>query len=305
MKLNGMKLKANLARTSIKTTLSALALLSLSAGAFSHSTSSTNSINSKADTPMKQIALKAQDAFFKDYNAFEAKKYFKQDYIQHNPHVPTGIEPVLNFLPVLKEAKTSYENHRLLQDGDFIVMHNTYKNAEAFGAPEVVTFDIWRMEDGMVAEHWDAISPIVKQTASGRSQFDGPTIVENKDKTEANKQLVKNLMEDVFFGKAPEKIDEYISSEQYDQHNPMVKDGLNGLKEALAYLASQNNMFEYHKVHRVLGEGNFVLVQSEGKWNGKPQAFYDLFRVKDGKLVEHWDIIQEIPAEQAHGNGMF
>ena len=85
----------------------------------------------------------------------------------------------------------------------------------------------------------------------------------------------------------------------------MVKDGLEGLNEALTYLKSQNNMFEYHKIHRILGEGNFILAQSEGHWNGKPQAFYDLFRIKDGMIVEHWDIIQEIPAEMAHENGMF
>lgn len=260
---------------------------------------------SKQGNTMKAIAIKAQDAFFKDYNAVEVKKYFREDYIQHNPHVPTGLAPVLGFLPKLKEAGTTYTNHRLLQDGEFIIMHNTYNNAEAFGAKEVVTFDIWRMQDGQVAEHWDAIAPIVKETASGRSQFDGPTKIEDIDKTQANKKLIANFMQDVFFGKAPQKITEYISSKQYDQHNTMVKDGLDGLNEALAYLASQNNMFEYHKVHRIFGEGNFVLTQSEGRWNGKPQAFYDLFRVKDGQIVEHWDIIQEIPAQMAHTNSMF
>jgi len=208
-------------------------------------------------------------------------------------------------LPVLKEANTRYRNHRLLVDGDFIVMHNTYSNAEAFGAKEVVTFDIWRMQNNQVAEHWDAIAPIASQTASGRTQFDGPTRVTDSDKTQENKKLIANFMQDVFFGEHPEKISEYISSTQYDQHNTMVKDGLEGLQEALTYLASQNNMFEYHKVHRILGEGNFVLTQSEGKWNGKPQAFYDLFRVEDGLIVEHWDIIQEIPEKMAHNNGMF
>jgi len=266
---------------------------------------SIKSNNVKVNTPMKEVALKAQDAFFKDYNATEIKQYFRADYIQHNPHVPTGIEPVLGFLPLLKEAGTTYQNHRLLEDGDFIIMHNTYNNAEAFGAKEVVTFDVWRMQDGQVAEHWDAVSPVIKETASGRSQYDGPKTVKDLDKTEENKQLIANFMEDVFFGKAPEKISEYISTEQYDQHNTMVKDGLNGLNEAIAYLVSQNNMFDYHKVHRILGEGNFVLTQSEGRWNGKAQAFYDLFRIQEGKIVEHWDIIQEIPSSMAHNNGMF
>jgi predicted SnoaL-like aldol condensation-catalyzing enzyme len=64
-------------------------------------------------------------------------------------------------------------------------------------------------------------------------------------------------------------------------------------------------MFDYRTVHRILGEGNFVLAKSEGKWNGKTQAFYDLFPIENGKIVEHWDIIQEVPAIMTHDNGMF
>ena len=112
-------------------------------------------------------------------------------------------------------------------------------------------------------------------------------------------------MNDIMLAGKMEKITDYVSPTQYDQHNPMVKDGLDGLQEAVAYLNSQNDMFRYHKVHRVLGEGNFVFTQSEGEWHGKPHAFLDLFRVADGKIVEHWDVIQEIPAEMAHSNGMF
>jgi len=50
----------------------------------------------------------------------------------------------------------------------------------------------------------------------------------------------------------------------------------------------------------------FVLTVSEGEWNGKEQVFYDLFRFENGKAVEHWDIIQEIPTENlVNENGMF
>ena len=273
---------------------------------------SCNSTSKKADTrvmfksdDLKSIAIKAQDAFFKDYSEEGVKKYFKQDYIQHNPTVPTGIDPILGFLPVLKGNKTTYTNHRLLQDGDYIIFHNSYHNAEPFGSKEVVAFDVWRMEDGKVAEHWDNIIPKAEKTASGRSQVDGPTTITDRDKTDVNKEIVRNFINDVLFGKAPEKITDYVSAEEYNQHNPMVKDGLEGLNEAIEYLTSQNNMFIYKKTHKVLGEGNFILAMSEGEWNGKPQAFYDLFRLKDGKIVEHWDVIQEIPNEMANNNGKF
>ena len=230
------------------------------------------------------------------------------DYIQHNPFVPTGLEPFIGLLPVLKEHGTYAENVRMFQDGNFVFMHNIWKNAKPFGADEMVAFDIIRIdENGKVAEHWDAMTVLVKETASGRTQTDGPTTVEDLDKTEANKALAVALIEDVLMGKNPEKITEHISAEQYDQHNPQIKDGLTGIVEAVEYLTSQNNMFKYTKIHKVLGEGNFVLTISEGEWNGgKKHVFYDLFRIKDGKIVEHWDVIQEIPTEGlAHDNGMF
>jgi len=230
------------------------------------------------------------------------------DYIQHNPFVPTGLEPFIGLLPILKEHETYAENVRMFQDGDFVFMHNIWKNAKPFGADEMVAFDIIRVnENGKVAEHWDAMTVLLKETASGRSQTDGPTIVEDLDKTEANKTLAVSLIEDVLMGKNPSKIGDYISSEEYHQHNPQIKDGLTGIVEAVQYLTSQNNMFKYTKIHKVLGEGNFVLTVSEGEWNGgKKHVFYDLFRMKDGKIVEHWDVIQEIPTEGlAHNNGMF
>ncbi len=229
------------------------------------------------------------------------------NYIQHNPFVPTGLEPFIDLLPVLKEHGTHAENIRMFQDGNYVFMHNIWKNAKPFGADQMVAFDIIRVdENGKVAEHWDAMTTLVTETASGRTQTDGPTVVEDLDKTDANKALAVSLVEDVLMGKNPNKITEYISAEQYHQHNPDIKDGLSGIVEAVEYLTAQNNMFKYTKIHKVLGEGNFVLTVSEGEWGGKQQAFYDLFRMKDGLIVEHWDVIQEIPTEGlAHANGMF
>jgi len=253
----------------------------------------------------KSIAANAKAAIFKSYNEAEVRKYFNQDYIQHNPNVPTGIEPIIGLLPTLKEKGTTFKTHRVFQDGDFVVMHNSFSNAEPLGANEVVTFDIWKLENGKIAEHWDAVTPFVKETASGRSQIDGPVQVTDLDKTEINKAIVKKLVDEVFIGGNTSNITDYISTEQYDQHNPMVSDGLAGLTAAIEYLSSQNNMFKYHKVHKLLGEGSYVIVQAEGEWNQKPHVFYDLFRLKDGKVVEHWDVVNEIPEQMAHDNGIF
>lgn len=229
------------------------------------------------------------------------------NYIQHNPFIPTGLEPFIQMLPVLQEHETSAENVRMFEDGDYVFMHNIWHNAKPFGADKMVSFDIIRLdEDGHVAEHWDAMTPLVTETASGRTQTDGPVEATVSDKTEEYKALATSLVEDVLMGKNPEKISEYISAETYHQHNPDIEDGLTGIMNAVDYLSSQDNMFRYTKIHKVLGEGNFVLTVSEGEWNGTSNVFYDLFRFENGKAVEHWDVIQPIPTEDiANENGMF
>jgi predicted SnoaL-like aldol condensation-catalyzing enzyme len=228
-------------------------------------------------------------------------------YIQHNPFIPTGLEPFIEMLPVLQEAGTTAENIRMFEDGNYVLMHNIWRNAAPFGADERVSFDIIRVDEhGKVAEHWDAMTPLVTETASGRTQTDGPTEVTDLDGTEANKALAVALIEDVLMGRDPARITDYISAESYAQHNPMIGDGLDGLLAAIEALTAQDNMFVYNHIHAVLGEGNFVLTVSEGEWSGQTHAFYDLFRMDDGMIVEHWDVIQPVPTEGlANNNGMF
>jgi len=293
----------------MKKTMIAIMLTGILASGSMAQTKSSSEVNSKNNKKMnnKEIVGTFLGAVAKQ-DAETMRKFANADYIQHNPFVPTGLEPFIGLLPVLKEHGTYAQNVRMFQDGNYVFMHNIWKNAKPFGADEMVAFDIIRIDaNDKVAEHWDAMTVLVKETASGRSQTDGPTAAEDIDKTEANKKLAVSLIEDVLMGKNPNKLTEYISTEEYHQHNPQIKDGLSGLGEAIQYLTSQNNMFKYTKIHKVLGEGNFVLTVSEGEWNGgKKHLFYDLFRMKGGKIVEHWDVIQAIPTEGlANTNGMF
>ena len=230
-----------------------------------------------------------------------------EDYIQHNPFIPTGIESLIGLLPILKENGTKAQVVRVIEDGNFVAIHQLWTGAKPIGADEMVSFDILRFDkNGKIAEHWDALMPNTPPNPSGRTLIDGPTEIKDLNATEANKELVKKLLEDILYGKNPNKIADYISTEKYHQHNPAIRDGLDGLQEALQYLIANNNMFQYRKLHKVIGEGNFVLTINEGEWNGKNQVFYDLFRLENGKAVEHWDVIQEIPTENlANENGMF
>lgn len=235
------------------------------------------------------------------------RKLANADYIQHNPYVPTGLEAFISMLQVLQQNQTKLENIRMFQDQNYVFLHNLWQNAKPFGGDKLVAFHILRVDDkGMIAEHWNAMTTWVEKTASGRTQIDGPTTSEDLNKTEANKKVVMGFLEDVLMGEHPENITKYVSDKEYYQHNPMIKDGLEGISEAVKFLTAQNNMSKYTKIHKILGEGNFILSISEGKWNKKQQVFYDLFRLKNNKLVEHWDVIQEVPTQNlANTNTMF
>lgn len=229
------------------------------------------------------------------------------DYIQHNPFIPTGRDAFTGLLTtVLAQNGTQVQNVRVLEDGNFIALHNLWINAAPFGADTVVTFDILRFDDnGKIAEHWDAIQPWESQTVSGNTMIDGPTMITNLSEKEANKALAVSIIEDVLMGQDPANITNYIA-EDYIQHNPSIDNGLQGIQDAVAFLTSIDNMFQYNTIYKVIGEGNFVLTISEGTWNNTSNAFYDLFRMENGKAVEHWDVIQPVPTVGlANDNGMF
>jgi len=97
-----------------------------------------------------------------------------------------------------------------------------------------------------------------------------------------------------------EKVGEYIDGNHYIQHDPMAVDGVEGLETTLKNC-------QYDKIHRVLAEGNFVLVVTEGSMEGVHTSFYDLFRVESEKIVEHWNTVEKVPpqSEWKNDNGKF
>ena len=223
-------------------------------------------------------------------------------YIQHNLAVGDGLDGFAKVMQQLPKGSAKVQVIRAFEDGDFVFTHTKYN----FFGPKS-GFDIFRFEDGMIVEHWDNLQEIVDETASGRTQFDGETKIVDRDKTKENKLLVKNFIEEILIDGNVENITAYISNKHYLQHNPHVKDGLDGLAQALEGLAKAGIPMIVKKNHMLMGEGNFVLAVNEGTFMKKHVAFYDLFRIEDGKIVEHWDTIEEIPekSQWKNDNGKF
>lgn len=250
-----------------------------------------------------EIVLALFTAAFVDHDPQAALQHVTADYIQHNPQVPTGSEGLAGLIPMVEQYGMTVTTHRVISEGDMVVLHSTFDNADAFGAPSLAAFDIFRVENSKVAEHWDNLQPIPETTVSGRGMTDGATEIHDRDKTEENKTLVLGFVEDVLGGAAPEKASMY--SEVYMQHNPNLADGIDGLFAGTKAWAEQGNVITKFEPKIVVAEGNFVFVASEATVSDKPWAFFDLWRVEDGMIVEHWDVVSPTPAEMAHSNGKF
>ncbi|MBY6186570.1 nuclear transport factor 2 family protein [Marinobacter hydrocarbonoclasticus] len=225
-------------------------------------------------------------------------------YIQHNLAVADGLAGFGALLQQLPEGSARADVQRAFTDGDYVVLHTKYD----FFGPKA-GFDVFRFEDGRIVEHWDNLQEIAPPNASGRTQFDGTTEVVDLNLTDANKALVSDFVHTILMGGKMDQIGRFIDPEDQDylQHNPGVADGLSGLGTALAALAEQGMPMVYTANHKVLGQGNVVLTISEGTFLNQHVAFYDLFRVANGKIVEHWDTIEAIPpqAQWKNRNGKF
>ncbi len=224
-------------------------------------------------------------------------------YVHHNLGIKDGLAGFGEALAALPAGSARVNTVRAFQDGDYVFAHTDYN----FFGPKI-GFDVFRFEDGKIVEHWDNLQE--KPTTpnpSGHTMIDGATELKDLDKTEANKELVAQFVSDVLMGKAPEKLTSYFDGDKYIQHNPAIADGLSGLGAALEAMAKQGVAMVYSRVHKVLGEGNFVLAISEGSFAGKAVTFYDLFRVEGGKIAEHWDVVEPVlPADQHQNqNGKF
>ena len=236
-----------------------------------------------------------------------ARDLLADDYIQHNLAYGTGADAFIGSVEYLAsaDAKTTVNNIRAFEDGDKVFLQTIYNFA---GAGEQVAFDIFRFdENGKIAEHWDNLAALAEPNPSGHIQTDGTMEVTDLDKTEENRELVRNFLYDVMQGNNLDKTPDYFDGDNYIQHNSGIADGVSGLNAALGALAEQGISMVYDEVHMVLAQGNFVLAVSEGTFGGAPTSYYDLWRVENGKIAEHWDVMETIadPSTWQNQNGKF
>ena len=137
--------------------------------------------------------------------------------------------------------------------------------------------------------------------ASGdRAQADKTRLVSSA----ANKKLVVDFYRTVFIEKrVVEGFERYVAPE-YVQHNPLLA---TGREPTVKFLATRVTRESVTDIKRVVAEGDLVVLHVHSRTNlsDRGRAVVDIFRVTDGKIVEHWDVIQAVPEKSANSNTMF
>ena len=225
----------------------------------------------------------------------------EERYIQHNPQTHEGSEGLAVLFERLSKTSPRVNIVRAFEDGDFVFAHTEYDFSR-----RNIGFEVFRFEDDRAVEHWDNIQPRQGPNASGRSMVDGPTEAQDHGSTEANRSLVRSFVESVLVARHWDSLADFVAAE-FAEHNPGSSDGLPALRSLLEAGDGETANVDYQRVHRVLAEGNFALCVSEGSQAGRHAAFYDLFRLADGKIVEHWDTTEKVAprSEWKNDNGKF
>lgn len=218
-------------------------------------------------------------------------------YIQHNPQTQEGGEGLAALFKRLSKSNPQVNIIRVFEDGDYVFAHTEYD----FDSSNI-GFEVFRFEGDQTVEHWDNIQRRQDSTASGHTMVNGPTEVRYLDKTEENRDIVNSFINEVLISDKFDSLERYIDKKCYTEHSPHYTDDL-----SLFLTALSRGVLKYKINHRLLAEGDFVLSASEGLVNDVHTAFYDLYRVESGKIVEHWDTNEEIPSRDVwkNNNGKF
>ncbi|MEL6434005.1 MAG: nuclear transport factor 2 family protein [Pseudomonadota bacterium] len=225
-------------------------------------------------------------------------KYTGHRYTQHSTGVGDGAEGFLKFFEpfVERNPKRDIKIIRALEDGPWVFCsaYQSLNNGEA----QWVTMDMFYTDaNGLILEHWDTIAPYIADTASSEDMVKGPSGIDIEANTEASKALVLEYTKQVLQEGHSSKLAAFVA-EDLIQRDPTIAAGRAGLA---AWLAS-DDAGRYEMLFQLIGQGNFVVTYGKRHANGKDIAVFDLYRIKDNKIVEHWANREEIGPRETWGN---
>jgi predicted SnoaL-like aldol condensation-catalyzing enzyme len=250
-------------------------------------------------------ARQAVIEIFRNRDSTAIDRFFSEPFVQHDPNIGDGLPGLKAFVTQLANSPTTNVMfYRTVVDGDVVMLHSKYEGWPGFSGP-VIAFDLFRFNDGKIVEHWGGQAPETGPNPSGHTQSDGPTAVVDRKQTESNRTLVRNFKQVVTVELRFDRVVEFIDGDHYIQHASTVGDGTARMKARVSQV-EKPGATPVLIPRRYIADGNFVLCLVEARTE-PPTANYDLFRVENGRIAEHWDVLSILPPQnrRKNSNGPF
>ena len=239
----------------------------------------------------------------RDGNPLEAlNKYTGQRYTQHSTGVANGKQGFLDFFVPFLERTPDRDIRviRSIADGPYVFCH-AFQSLNG-GEAKWVTMDMFDTDaNDRIIEHWDVISAYVEDTASGEDMVQGPTEPTDLDRTDANKAIVKEYTKLVLTEGRFDFIDKFVAADLI-QRSPSLANG----REALSTALESGAAGRCEMLFSLIGEGDFVVTYCKTHQDTQDYATFDLYRLANGLIVEHWEASEPIlPRAQWGNSGKF
>lgn len=228
----------------------------------------------------------------RDGNLDEATNtHMSEYYIQHSTVVKSQKSGFLEFFKEFHKANPEREMRivRSIEDGPYIFLHvHQILNG---GERQWICMDIFDTDkEGRLREHWDVIEAYTTETKSGEDMAAGPSLIEDIDKTEENKELVHKYVKLVLTEGFYDRLGQFVADDLI-QHTFDLEGGLTGLKKGLENGVAPHCEFLFH----IIGQGNMVVTFCKTRKNKEEHATFDVYRVANGLIREHWSSTEPIP----------
>lgn len=268
----------------------------------------------------KAFVVEAYDRVLNQLDSNALNTMFAENFVQHNSAFPDGRAGLAGLIEFRKTQQPEAHNEivRVVAQGDLVALHVHVTNTLAERADEhagVAIVDIFRVAHHQIVEHWDVIQQVPPTSVNGHSMFDGGGALPKAGparhrQAQKNAELVVSAYDKVLnqLDTAPLAT---AFGPTYTQHNPTIADGVGGLAALVAFRKAQQPE-AHNEIERVIADGDLVMLQVHVTFTAAQRgdehagiAIADIFRVADGKIVEHWDVIQPVPPTSVNGHTMF
>lgn len=241
-----------------------------------------------------QLVWDGMGAILESKNEAKVEASFAEDFIQHNPWAKDGLAHVKEML----QFDFGYKPVRWVADGDIMAYIGYYTAPNPLGEHPLLCVDAWRVENGKIQEHWDALAPMPQAQVDNATKGGGNGEKEVTEATRnANKRTVRRFLDHVLNRGRLDMIADFVADDYVYHHE--TEGALSGIAVLKDHVENKNGGRMLHDNKLLLASGDLVMAHSH-YFGDNERVVFDWFRLDDQfKIAEHWSVEQPItPIEE-------